>query len=1488
MKHEKQQRFSIRKYAVGAASVLIGFAFQAQTVTADGVTPTTTENQPTIHTVSDSPQSSENRTEETPKAELQPEAPKTVETEIPAADKVASLPKTEEKPQEEVSSTPSDKEEVVTPTSAEKETANKKAEEASPKKEADSKESNTDKDKPAKKDAAKAEADKPATEAGKERAATVNEKLAKKKIVSIDAGRKYFSPEQLKEIIDKAKHYGYTDLHLLVGNDGLRFMLDDMSITANGKTYASDDVKRAIEKGTNDYYNDPNGNHLTESQMTDLINYAKDKGIGLIPTVNSPGHMDAILNAMKELGIQNPNFSYFGKESARTVDLDNEQAVAFTKALIDKYAAYFAKKTEIFNIGLDEYANDATNAKGWSVLQADKYYPNEGYPVKGYEKFIAYANDLARIVKSHGLKPMAFNDGIYYNSDTSFGTFDKDIIVSMWTGGWGGYDVASSKLLVEKGHQILNTNDAWYYVLGRNADGQGWYNLDQGLNGIKNTPITSVPKSDGATIPFIGGMVAAWADTPSARYSPSRLFKLMRQFANSNAEYFAADYESAEKALNEVPKDLNRYTAESVAAVNEAAKAIRSLDSNLSRAQQETIDQAIAKLQEAVSNLTFTPEAQKEEDAKREVEKLAKNKVISIDAGRKYFTLDQLKRIVDKASELGYSDVHLLLGNDGLRFLLDDMTITANGKTYSSDDVKNAIIQGTKAYYDDPNGTALTQAEVTELIEYAKSKGIGLIPAINSPGHMDAMLVAMEKLGIKNPQAHFDKVSKTTMDLKNEEAMNFVKALIGKYMDFFAGKTKIFNFGTDEYANDATSAQGWYYLKWYQLYGKFAEYANTLAAMAKERGLQPMAFNDGFYYEDKDDVEFDKDVIISYWSKGWWGYNLATPQYLASKGYKLLNTNGDWYYVLGNHKPDEAYPLSKAVENSGKVPFNQLASTKYPEVDLPTVGSMLAIWADRPSAEYKEEEIFELMTAFADHNKDYFRANYNALREEIAQIPENLEGYSKESLEALDAAKTALNYNLNRNKQAELDTLVANLKAARLGLKPAATHSGSLDENEVTANVETSPELITRTEEIPFKVIKKENPNLPAGQENIITAGVKGERTYYISILTENGKTTETVLDSQVTKEVVNQVVEVGAPVTHKGDESGLAPTTEVKPKLDIQEEEEIPFTTVTRENPLLLKGKTQVITKGVNGHRSNFYSVSTVDGKEVKTLVDSLVTKEAVTQIVEVGTLVTHVGDEHDLAPVAETKPRLDIQEEEIPFTTVTRENPLLLKGKTQVITKGVNGRRTNFYSVSTSADGKEVKTLVNSVVAQEAVTQIVEVGTMVTHVGDEHDLAPVAETKPRLDIQEEEIPFTTVTRENPLLLKGKTQVITKGVNGRRTNFYSVSTVDGKEVKTLVNSVVAQEAVTQIVEVGTMVTHVGGENGQAAIAEEKPKLEISSQPAPATAPAEENKALPQGPAPVATEKKLPETGSHDSAGLVVAGLMASLVAYGITKRKED
>ncbi len=45
------------------------------------------------------------------------------------------------------------------------------------------------------------------------------------------------------------------------------------------------------------------------------------------------------------------NCSYFGK-SARTVDLDNEKQLPL-QSTVDKYAAYFAGKSEILISGLD-------------------------------------------------------------------------------------------------------------------------------------------------------------------------------------------------------------------------------------------------------------------------------------------------------------------------------------------------------------------------------------------------------------------------------------------------------------------------------------------------------------------------------------------------------------------------------------------------------------------------------------------------------------------------------------------------------------------------------------------------------------------------------------------------------------------------------------------------------------------------------------------------------------------------------------------------------------------------------------------------------------------------------------------------------------------------------------------------------------------------------------------------------------------------------
>ncbi len=421
--------------------------------------------------------------------------------------------------------------------------------------------------------------------------AAENENL--KSVFSIDAGRKYFSTEQLKTIIERAYKNGYTDVQILLGNDALRFFLDDMSLEVNGKQYDSNAVKEALTKGNQSYYNDPNGNALTQAEMDEILAYAAERGMNIIPVINSPGHMDSILVAMETLGIQNPQFD----GSVRTVDLDNEEAVAFTKALVKKYAEYFGSKSvEIFNLGCDEYANDK-NTGGWANLQKSGLY----------KKFVAYVNDLSAIVKAAGMKPMCFNDGIYYNSKEEFGTFDKDLIISYWTSGWWGYDVAKPSFFAERGHKILNTNDGWYWVIGnydKSEHGNG-YTYDSAVNGIKGKDFTSVTGAKPEdNLDLIGSMQAVWCDYPEEVYEEDVVLGLMDLFSETHSEYLIrpADYTKVDEAISKIPTDLSVYTDESVKVLNDATAAVIR---NKRVTEQAVVDGYADAINKAVEGLMF-------------------------------------------------------------------------------------------------------------------------------------------------------------------------------------------------------------------------------------------------------------------------------------------------------------------------------------------------------------------------------------------------------------------------------------------------------------------------------------------------------------------------------------------------------------------------------------------------------------------------------------------------------------------------------------------------------------------------------------------------------------------------------------------------------------------------------------------------------------------------------------------------------------------
>lgn len=275
------------------------------------------------------------------------------------------------------------------------------------------------------------------------------------RILHLDCGRKYFTADWVKALIVEMGAAGYTHLELAIGNDGMRFLLDDMSVTVGDNTYSSAAVASAVKAGNSNYNGDERA--WTQTEMDSIIAAAKANGIEIIPLINTPGHMDAILDAAGS--VTGTTCSYNG--SGTTIDITNSTATDFTKAFLQKYITYFAGKgCKYFNMGADEYANDVYSygSMGFGNLVSSGKYGS----------FITYVNAVNTMVKAAGMTAMAFNDGFYFNGNTSSGTFDTDITICFWTSGWGGYQSESASSLAARGHKVINTNGDYYYVLGKN------------------------------------------------------------------------------------------------------------------------------------------------------------------------------------------------------------------------------------------------------------------------------------------------------------------------------------------------------------------------------------------------------------------------------------------------------------------------------------------------------------------------------------------------------------------------------------------------------------------------------------------------------------------------------------------------------------------------------------------------------------------------------------------------------------------------------------------------------------------------------------------------------------------------------------------------------------------------------------------------------------------------------------------------------------
>ena len=326
-------------------------------------------------------------------------------------------------------------------------------------------------------------------------------------------------------------------------------------------------------------------------------------------------------------------------------------------------------------------------------------------------------------------------------------------------------------------------------------------------------------------------------------------------------------------------------------------------------------------------------------------------RIVHLDCGRKYFSPEWVVALLNEMKNDGYNQLQLAFGNDGLRFLLDDMSFTANGTTYSHEDVVSKIEAGNKAQNSSGDASWLTQSEMDEIIAIANDLGIEIVPLLNLPGHANAILdIVGDKYNASGSNNTLN-VADANENSRNA-AQEFGKAIFKKYVDYFAGEgCKFFNFGADEYANDASGTFSFSRLNSTQ-YGYFVSFINDLAKTIEDAGMTPRAFNDGLYYNNQN-VTIDTNIQCCYWSPGWSSYNLAAASTITKK-HAMINTNGDFYYVLGkSDKFDSDYSYAANFNKETFPTFNG-SGWGTENVNNPA-GSMFCIWCDYPDTETETE-----------------------------------------------------------------------------------------------------------------------------------------------------------------------------------------------------------------------------------------------------------------------------------------------------------------------------------------------------------------------------------------------------------------------------------------------------------------------------------------------------------------------------------------------------
>ena len=298
----------------------------------------------------------------------------------------------------------------------------------------------------------------------------------------LDCARKFFTKDWIISLIKDLSWQKYNSIQLHFSeNEGFRLQSDTLE-AIEGFQYV-------------------NNQYLTKQDMLEIIQVANEYHIEVIPSLDSPGHLGAVLRYLPSDYSCASLFPYDGRRAQCFNIFTNDEARGFLIDLMTEFIDFFSEAgCKRFNIGGDEFLEKFSN------------FSNEQYV-----QIMEYFNEVSAIAKSKGMTPRTWNDGVMYGNYTGY-KLDPDIEICYWA---APQNCASIEKFVQNGNKVVNFSDIYmYYVLSswwlQNACPEGdriykeWHpgkfsTLQGGIPQTYNKPYANFIK---------GGSYAVWCDVP--------------------------------------------------------------------------------------------------------------------------------------------------------------------------------------------------------------------------------------------------------------------------------------------------------------------------------------------------------------------------------------------------------------------------------------------------------------------------------------------------------------------------------------------------------------------------------------------------------------------------------------------------------------------------------------------------------------------------------------------------------------------------------------------------------------------------------------------------------------------------------------------------------------------------------------------------------------------------------------------------------------